>query len=660
MIKIDIDSSSIIEVRKELKRVRDELASLPKDAENFQETATYAGQLRDKMIDINEQVQIFAAGSKFEQAGIALGQIGNNLSNLDFEGAAEKARSLTSIVKTISFSEATKGLKDLGVTFLNLGKALLTNPLFLIPAAITGILSALGLLKPIIDSIKAAFTFLSDSVSQFLDNIGIANSKLEEMAEAEKKVREEKDKTIEKVTQENVEFGVLINRLAATNQGEKTRVDLIKEINSKYGVRLQNLKDEEKFQSQLNTVKGDYIKYLIQEVTLEANRKKLIELTSEQTDAQIELNGLLEERNRREDISKRQDELIAKTQTIGLTKQEAEENRRLSEELKKLGDEKTTDILQIGILQNKLKGLEGSINTISEISNKTNESLTNMFKPKDNGSKKTVKDSVEEIAIVLADLNDEIDTKYLPELQKTLDRIFSSFDKIDIPPVTLEPEVIVDITPEDVELTKFEEYGFLIQQKWDEIKSGIKGGNKEVIDDVINTATNSLQKTSEFIGAINNVLNAGDEQRLKDLEGNEAEQEKLRKKMFDRDKKVRIVQATIDTAANVVKSVNNSGGIPFGIPAGVAAAALGALQIAAIAKAQYGGNSTTPSANVSNQGLNPNINLFGNSNNQNSVNATTNQPINLNNQMTVKAVISETEISEVISRNSRYRSSSEL
>ena len=52
-----------------------------------------------------------------------------------------------------------------------------------------------------------------------------------------------------------------------------------------------------------------------------------------------------------------------------------------------------------------------------------------------------------------------------------------------------------------------------------------------------------------------------------------------------------IASVTVETARLVVQSVKNNGGIPYGIPAGVAAAAFGAAQIAAIAATFIGGTS---------------------------------------------------------------------
>jgi hypothetical protein len=127
------------------------------------------------------------------------------------------------------------------------------------------------------------------------------------------------------------------------------------------------------------------------------------------------------------------------------------------------------------------------------------------------------------------------------------------------------------------------------------------------------------QTFSQAMGSLNNLLNVNDQERLKNVEKGSKAEDNIKRKMFERDKKLRIVQTIIDTASNVVTSVRNGGGIPTGIPFGVAAGAMGALQIAAIAKSKYEGGSSTPpatgggSVGESAGGQSPNFNVVGNS-----------------------------------------------
>ena len=100
---------------------------------------------------------------------------------------------------------------------------------------------------------------------------------------------------------------------------------------------------------------------------------------------------------------------------------------------------------------------------------------------------------------------------------------------------------------------------------------------------------------TDVYSSLNGLLNASDNERLKKVEKGSKEEQKIKKRMFNRDKALRISQTIVDTASNIVTSVRNGGGIPTGIPFGIAAGAMGALQIAAITKAKYDGGET-PSA----------------------------------------------------------------
>ena len=277
-IEIEVEGKSIIELRNQLKGLKNDLVNAT-DPTEMARLAESAGKVRDRMNDINEQVAIFSAGSKFEQAGIALGQLRTDLFNLDFEGAAEKGQKLTALVKSITFTEATKGLKDLGSTFLSLGKALLTNPLFLIPAAITAILGALGLLGPIIDGVMKFFKMLGDSVNEFLVSLGLVSPKIEEVSEAEKKAAEAADKHAESIANEVTGFKLLVAQLKNTNAGSKERTTIIKQINEQYGTTLKNIKDEKKFQEQLNGEVERYLKYmdakLVKEAAYDLSKKNI-------------------------------------------------------------------------------------------------------------------------------------------------------------------------------------------------------------------------------------------------------------------------------------------------------------------------------------------------------------------------------------------------
>lgn len=108
-------------------------------SKEFQEASARAGELADKIKDTNEATKVFTTGSKFEQFGNSLKGVGGDLASLDFEGASEKAQGLLTISKSMTFKEAISGATSFGSTMKSVGIALITNPVFLIAAALIAV-----------------------------------------------------------------------------------------------------------------------------------------------------------------------------------------------------------------------------------------------------------------------------------------------------------------------------------------------------------------------------------------------------------------------------------------------------------------------------------------------------------------------------------------
>lgn len=162
-IEAEIEVKGLKELKAELKATKNAMLEAT-DPKQMQELAQKAGELKDKIKDVNEQADIFATGSKYEAVTNAFGAIQGDLQNLDFEGASEKAKIFAAAAKQITFGDAVKSVKDLGTAFATLGKALLTNPLFLIAAVVAGVIYAIvslmqkfGILQKIMDVIGQAF-----------------------------------------------------------------------------------------------------------------------------------------------------------------------------------------------------------------------------------------------------------------------------------------------------------------------------------------------------------------------------------------------------------------------------------------------------------------------------------------------------------------------
>jgi len=210
-INIQADDKPVKSLKAELKETIQQLQRMDQGSEEFTKLTQKAAELKDQMADINEQVNVFASGSKYEQASNGLGEIGSAIKNLDFDKAAARAKSFATVAKSITFGDAIKSVKDLGSTFLTLGKAILTNPLFLIAAVVAAIvagvialLDELGILKTIFKAVGDAIGFVIQSLKDLLDWLGLTDYASEDNANKEAK-RQEKvaaahEKKREKVT----------------------------------------------------------------------------------------------------------------------------------------------------------------------------------------------------------------------------------------------------------------------------------------------------------------------------------------------------------------------------------------------------------------------------------------------------------------------------
>jgi hypothetical protein len=122
-------------IKTELRAVQDQMAGLDAGSQEFVKLSQKAGELRDRMRDVQEAVNA--------NAGPAIASFGNNLSiargqimDLDLEGFGESMTRMASNVKSVDFKSFKDGLKSMTDGFGNLAKALLSNPIFLIAGAI--------------------------------------------------------------------------------------------------------------------------------------------------------------------------------------------------------------------------------------------------------------------------------------------------------------------------------------------------------------------------------------------------------------------------------------------------------------------------------------------------------------------------------------------
>lgn len=211
------------------------------------------------------------------------------------------------------------------------------------------------------------------------------------------------------------------------------------------------------------------------------------------------------------------------------------------------------------------------------------------------------------------ELRKAIEARYAKEIEKVKYEFRDRSDRDD--QINLEKKVAnrIEIGKQEIDA---EEY---VQSEITRLQQEAEDERKKKLIERTDLILKYAKTFTDVYSSLNGLLNASDNERLKKVEKGSKEEEKIKKRMFNRDKALRISQTIVDTASNIVTSVRNGGGIPTGIPFGIAAGAMGALQIAAISKTKFdggesgGGGNSAPDATAGTNVSAPQFNTIGSS-----------------------------------------------
>lgn len=624
--EIEIKLKGLSEVRKELKGLQYDLSQAT-DPAQMAELAAKAGVLRDNLNRANEQVAVFAAGSPFEQTNNALGIMGSQLASLDFEGASESAKLFATAAKGINGEQIATQLKGLGgvVTnlgkgFLSLGATLLTNPIFLIAGVVTAIIVAIGallnkfgLLKPIINAVSSAFKFLMDvingvvdSIKDFLDWLGLTSFAAEEAAQKQVDALEKVDKKREEQIAGVTKQYDLQIRLAqidgknTTDMERKKQQAILETAKARYKSTLEQIEQMK--------LTGDAD---AEEIKKLREKAKALRETAQNARNEIKIINAQEKAD-----NKKKNEEIEKADEDSYRKRVESAKAYQAERLAVLRQIKD---LEISLLE---EGAVKEIESVNERYNRLREDLAKNEKITSDEKKRLL----ELYAIEEQKARAEIDAKYFSQEQATTDN--SILPPPDI--IAEEMDAIVAVTAE----------GF---SKMDNLRFAFKENFKQSFEGTLGAADSMFKGMSALAEAF-----AGDS-------------EASAKKAFDIQKASNIAQAVMDTYKGAVGAFTQAvatypaplGQIIGAIQAG-ATVAMGVANIKKISSQKFGDKS----GNVSKTGMGggtatanpvtPSVNLFGQNNNAN--NLSSSSPVESSQNIVVKAVVSETEITNTQSK----------
>jgi hypothetical protein len=348
-------------LKAELKDLKSLMVGLDAGSKEYQEASERAGELGDKIKEVNENVKASSGGTGFEKLSNNLGLVKDDLMNLDFAGVSEKMKQMAVISQGMTFKEVLGGLKNMGSALLSLGKAILANPLFLMVGVIVGIVGALKMWSDY--SAEQAVKAQDKHTKSIENNI---------------KSIQEQQKWLEKTTSLELKRAELENKSA--EEVGKLKLKYLKESNE------NSIKEQQAFQKLANKLASDIKK------TNDEDRIK--DLKDKQADAEksyIELfneNQLYEDKKRNLIIENnnaiREANKIANEKILADNKKAEEDRLAIAYKIKDLilDNEDLKNENQSKIIEAHYKFLEdsaeGNVEELLKIQEQKNNKLTQL------------------------------------------------------------------------------------------------------------------------------------------------------------------------------------------------------------------------------------------------------------------------------------------
>lgn len=673
-VEIPLKLTGISEIKAELKAVKGAIANAT-DPETMQALAQKAGELADKLKDVNEQVSVFNAGSKFEAVSNSFGLIKADLASLDFEGANEKAQVFAKTLGSVGKAEisgALKGLtgvvKTVGGAFVKLGVQILANPIFLLAAVITAIvvgigvfLNKIGVLDKALKVLMAPINAIIDGFKQLTDYMGLTNYAAQENADKMGKANEKAAASSQKRA-EIIADGYDIEIAKAKAAGKDTAALEIAKSKALSKEAEKRLKDQRKEYAALQKIasKDNLERRKKLREQIEAENKILRQGRKERQLIEIDSNAKKESKEK-ESASKGTDN------AKNYAKNRLDAERSIKDiEIALIADDNEREL---ATLNEKYRRLIEDVKKNENLNGKEKVELTKLYESQKQAeldkSAKTQVDAEakrqEQIAQKIKD-NENAQLQRQEEFEEQLRQLQMTDTEREIDAVQTKYFELIALA---------EQYGLDTKVLEEKRAAEIKAINDKVAADTkakalaeIETAKQvrdaKISTVSDYANAFSNLatLVTKDQKKLEQI-----------------NKASALVQIGIDTAKAISSLVaasqsNALNGVTGGL-AGAAQFASGILQITTnMVKAKQllsnpsgsvsggGGGGTSPQSNTSVTPLTPAVQMFGQGNQLNTVGQP--ESVTAQQNIVVQAIVSESDITNTQNKIDKIKKGSEL
>jgi hypothetical protein len=687
-VAIDLTLNGVGSLKSQLKQLKAAIAEAS-DPAQMDALAKKAGEVSDRIKDANDAVNVFASGSKFEQISSSFGGIKDSIMSLDFEEASNKAQTFQKVMGGIGKADISTALKGigktvttLGSTFMKLGAQILMNPIFLLVAVITLIVVAvvlfmkkLGILDDVLKVLMAPLNLLIAGFKELTDWLGLtsyaAEENAEKMAAANKKVQES-SKEREAVTSQM--YSNQIALLKANGQDTykmEVQASMSKSLfaRERYNSALTAYNAERALGKAADAAKlKDLRKQIADERAIIGNERvnrQVLAITDTKADAaagaaaakaaadkrkEYAANRLAAERSIIDQrIALIQDEATRELKELkeGFKRkdQDIKSNDKLTASEKKILLDQNIDLMAQAEADFRAKQIKIAEDGAKELAAKTKE----LDDKKDEASN--------ERFVRLQELTLSESEFKIFQLEEEFEKEMKAAGKNEALKKALTAKLELDITQIEKDAAADR-----IALKEEE--------EKKKRDAQLKTANDALSIAEDGVKSIQALGDIAFANKMKNVvKGGKAEED-LAKKQFKFNKSMQLAGAVVDAGKAVTASLAAAPlaiGLvpnPVGIANLVATAAMSAANIAKIAATQFTSTSAPASPSTSTGASAPDTsvsaftpgNLFGQNNNQNNIGGA--QDTNQN--ITVTAVVSETEITSVQNKIDKIQKSAQL
>ena len=686
-VAIDLTLNGVGSLKSQLKSLKAAIAEAS-DPAQMDALAKKAGEVSDRIKDANDAVNVFASGSKFEQISSSFGGIKDSIMSLDFEEASQKAKTFQKVMGGIGkadISTALKGLgktvMTLGSTFMKLGAQILMNPIFLITAVIVAIVAAIGIflnkigvLDKVLSVLMYPINLLIQGFKDLTDWLGLtqyaAEENAEKMVEANKKIQESSK-----------------DRDAVTSQMYSNQIALLKaQGKDTYKTEVQasmamSLSAKERYTSAKKALDAQLA------LGKSADKEKLKELRKQLAD---EKAIIVQGRSDRQilainDANEDAAAAAAAAQKAADKRKENAANRLSAERtiidnrIALVADETKRELQEI---QEKYRRQIEDIKKNEKLTAKEKETLK---KQSEDLLAKAELDFQAKQTKIAEDAGKERTKKAQEETDKKI--AIADAQWLKLQELTLNATEFEKLKLQqkfDEEVAAAGTNGELIKALETQLQKDLNDIDKKAADESVKikedeekkkreaqlkTANDALSIAEDGVKSIQALGDIAFAAKMKNVKKGSKEEEALAKKQFTFNKSMQLAGAVVDAGKAVTASLAAAPlaiGVvpnPVGIANLVATAAMSAANIAKIASTQFtstsappppdtgGGGNTSVSSSV--PSFTPG-NLFGQGNNQNNVESSD------SNNITVTAIVSETEITSTQNKVSKIQKSSEL